>query len=120
MVEQVLTEPIEYARLAVDVASDKLASDIVLLDIREVSYFADYFVIMSGESSRQLQNLEEEVTKALKDIGIRLHHREGTAHSGWVLLDFGDVIVHIFAPEERAFYDIESAWSDATEIVRIQ
>ena len=120
MTEQVITETIEYARKAIEVASDKFASDIVLLDIREVSFFADYFVIMSGESSRQLNNLEEEITKALRGIGIKLYHREGTPNSGWLLLDFGDFIVHIFGVEEREFYNIEGAWRTATEVVRLQ
>ena len=100
-------------------ASDKLAEDIVLLDLRRVAPFADYFVIMSAESSRQIQALEEDLTKALKDANIPRHRREGTPASGWVLLDFSDVIVHIFSPEEREYYDLERLWAGAPQVVRV-
>ena len=120
MTETVLLQPEEYAHLAVDVASEKQASDIVMLDIRGVSDFADYFVNMTAESSRQLQSLVEEIANALERRGATLHHREGTPRSGWLLLDFGDVIVHLFGPEEREFYYIEGAWPKAVEVVRIQ
>lgn len=102
-----------------DVASDKLAEDIVLLDLRELAPFADYFVIMSAESSRQIEALEEDLTQALKETGIARHHREGTPASGWVLLDFSDVIVHVFSPEEREFYDLERLWRRAPQVVRV-
>jgi ribosome-associated protein len=110
----------EYARLAVDVASDKLASDIVMLDIGEVSTFADYFVIMTAESGREISALTQDLEAALKAQGAALHHREGSSDSGWVLLDFSDVIVHILRPEERDFYKIEEAWSNSVEVVRVQ
>ena len=120
MTEMVLLQPVEYARLAVDVASEKQASDVVMLDIREIGDFADYFVILTAESSRQMQALVEEIEQALEGTGATLHHREGTHRSGWELLDFGDVIVHLFGPEEREFYNLEEAWSGAIEVVRIQ
>ena len=101
-------------------ASDKQASDIVMLDLRGVSDFADYFVIATAESARQMDSLALDIESALKAAGARLHHREGTAHSGWVLLDFSDVIVHLFRPESRDFYHIEGAWSEGIETVRIQ
>jgi ribosome-associated protein len=112
--------PAEYARLAVDVASDRQASDIVMLDIRDVSDFADYFVILTAESPRQVDALVQEIEKALKEQGATLSHREGGVSGGWVLLDFGDVIVHLFRPEDRLFYHLEGLWSDAVETVRIQ
>ena len=107
------------ARLVVEVASDKLAADIVMLDLRGVAPFADYFVIMSADSPRQIEALEEDLTQALKDAQVRRFHREGTPASGWVLLDFSDVIVHIFGPEEREFYRLEHLWSGAPQIVRV-
>lgn len=110
----------EYARLAVDVASDKLASDIVMLDVGNVCGFADYFVVMSADSGRQVSALTEDLEAALKAEGAALHHREGGSDSGWVLLDFSDVIVHILRPEERDYYRIEEAWSNAVEVVRVQ
>ena len=117
---RVLLQPVEYARLAVDVASEKQASDIVMLDIRGLSDFADYFVILTTESARQMESLGEDLESAVEDAGATRHHREGTSHSGWVLLDYGDVIIHLFGPEERDFYQIEGAWSGALEVVRIQ
>ena len=79
-----------------------------MLDLRQVTAFADYFVIMSAESSRQIEALEEDITEALKKEQVRRFHREGTPASGWVLLDFSDVVIHIFGPEEREFYSLEA------------
>jgi ribosome-associated protein len=112
---------LSLARRIVDLASDKQASDIVLLDIRGVSLIADYFVISTSGSERQ-------ATAILKDLGDRLLeefgrkplHAEGKPDSGWVLLDYGDVIVHIFSPTQRAFYNLEQLWAAATPIVRLQ
>ena len=105
--------------MVVDVSSEKLAEDIAMLDLRQVASFADYFVIMSAESTRQIEALEEEISKALKDAGTARFHREGTPSSGWVLLDFSDVVVHIFGPEEREFYGIERLWARAPQVVRM-
>ena len=113
-------QTVDSARLAVDVAADKQASDVVMLDITGVSDFADYFVVLTAESSRQMGALSEEIESALAGEGVALHHSEGTAQGGWVLLDFGDLIVHLFRPEQREFYQIEEAWSEGTETVRIQ
>ena len=112
-------ESLEVAQFIVDVASDKLAEDIVLLDLRGLAPFADYFVIMSAESARQIEALEEDLTQALKETGVPRHRREGTHASGWVLLDFSDVIVHVFSPEEREFYDLERLWGRAPQVVRV-
>ncbi len=120
MAEKEKLKASEYARLAVDIASDGLASDIVMLDIGSVSDFADYFVILTAGSRRQLRALAEDVEHGLERSGATLHHREGTHESGWMLLDFGDVIIHLFGPEERDFYGIDQLWTRGTEIVRIQ
>ena len=109
----------DLAQLVVEVASDKLAADIVMLDLRQVAPFADYFVIMSAESSRQIEALEKDITQALKEEQVRRFRREGTPASGWVLIDFSDVVVHIFGPEERAYYDLERLWSSASQVVRV-
>ena len=90
-----------------------------MLDIRRLAGFADYFVIMSAESRRQLESLQEDIVKALKDSGIALHHREGTAQSGWILLDYSDVIVHLFGTEEREHYSLDQLWAGAAQVVRI-
>ena len=113
-------EAIDYARKAVDVADDMQATDIVLLDIREVSSFTDFFVVMSAESPRQMDALAQNMQGELKEAGAALHHREGGLESGWLLLDFGDVIVHVFAPEERAHYQLEAFWSKGKQVVTIQ
>lgn len=115
-----LLEALAIAHKAVEIASDKQASDIILLDTRGLCSFADYFVICSGESERQIQTISDEVAQALKKDGILLLHREGTVDSGWLLLDFGDVIVHIFTPAEREYYQLGEQWSDAPLVVRIQ
>ena len=117
--EEIALEPLEVAQFIVDVASDKLAEDIVLLDLRSLAPFADYFVIMSAESSRQIEALEYDLTQSLKEAGISRHRREGSPASGWVLLDFSDVIVHVFSPEEREFYDLERLWNRAPQVVRV-
>ena len=96
-----------------------MAEDIVLLDLRNLAPFADFFVIMSAESSRQIEALEDDLTQALKEAGVPRHRREGTPASGWVLLDFSDVIVHLFSPEEREFYDLERLWGRAPQLVRV-
>ena len=90
-----------------------------MLDLRELASFADYFVIMSAESSRQIEALEEDLTASLKQEGIQRFHREGTSGSSWILLDFSDVIVHVFGPEEREFYSLERLWGRAPQVVRI-
>ncbi|MCH7553311.1 MAG: ribosome silencing factor [Chloroflexi bacterium] len=110
----------DIARTAVEVASDKQASDILMLDLRGHASFTDYFVICSADSTRQISSITNDLERTLRDHGIRAHHREGTDSSGWVLVDFGDVIVHIFSPETRAYYDLEGAWSAAPQVVRIQ
>ena len=108
------------ARKAVEAASAKQAIDIVLLDTKGVCSFADYFVICSGESERQIKTIYEEIGHILKAAGILPHHHEGTIDSGWLLIDFGDVIVHIFAPFEREHYQLDELWNQASTLVRIQ
>ncbi len=111
--------PTETARLAVDIAAEKLATDILMIDLRQLTVFADYFVVMTADSVRQIEALEEDMTNAMKEAGVARHHREGTPASGWVLLDFADVVIHIFGPEERNFFGLERLWSRAPQVVRI-
>ena len=110
----------QAAKLAVDLASEAIASDILLLDISRCSDFADYFVIMTALSARQINSLSETIDQGLRNAGLNRHHKEGTPGSGWVLLDFGDLIIHIFGPDQREYYNLESAWSQATEVIRLQ
>ncbi len=82
--------------------------------------FSDYFVIASAGSERQTQAILDSVEEAMKGEGVKPLGTEGTAKSGWVLLDYGDVIIHVFAPQERDYYDLEGLWHGATPVVRIQ
>jgi len=113
-------EGIEVARRAVDAAGDRQASDIVLLDTRKVCSFADYFVICTGESERQIRAIYEEVEHHLKKEGVLPIHHEGTVDSGWLLLDYGDVIIHVFSTPEREFYQLDRLWAQADLVLRIQ
>lgn len=110
----------ELARKAVDVASDLQASDILMLDLRPLNTFADYFVFMSAETSRQINAIEEDLHLKLKEAGTAPHHVEGSSDSGWVLMDYGDVVIHIFHQHVRDYYRLEHLWSNAREVVRIQ
>ena len=102
-----------------DLASDKKAVDIVLLRTSEVTTMADYFVICSGRTDRQLQALATGILDELRDDGIRPLGVEGRGAARWILLDFGSVIVHLFAPEEREYYGLERLWSNAAQVVRL-
>ena len=119
-VEEVLLDPAQLAKAALDVASDKKASDIILLDIRDVAAFADYFVICSGNNPRQIQAIADTIDEELGKQGAKVLHREGVAETGWVLLDFGDVIVHIFGAMEREYYRLERLWNEAKTVVYLQ
>jgi len=103
----------------VEIAGEKLATDISLLDVREICSFASYFVICSGESDRQLKAIAEDIEITLKKAGERVIHSEGET-SSWVLLDFGDVVVHIFSPAEREYYQFDELWNKAKPVLRIQ
>ena len=111
---------LEIARKIVDAAEDKKAADIVLLDVSELTSMADYFVICSGGSERQLGAIADGITEKLRSDGVRPIGREGGSNSHWTLLDFGAVIVHIFAVPEREYYQIERYWSKAKTVVRVQ
>ncbi len=104
-------EGVKAAYKAID---EKKGIDIVILDISEISVIADYFVIASASNSNQLSALADAVEeKMYKEAGLRLHHAEGLRTNSWVLLDFGDIIVHLFNKEDREFYNIERIWGDA-------
>jgi ribosome-associated protein len=112
-------ETIDLARKIVDIASDKQAVDIVLLDTQNVCSFADYFVICTGESTRQVQAIIDAVSEQLKKENVKPLHEEGTPDSGWVLLDYGAVIVHIFDTFQRDYYQLEKLWENAPTRVRV-
>jgi ribosome-associated protein len=112
-------DPGDLAHRIVEVASDKKASDVVLLRTAEVTTMADYFVICSGRSDRQVQVLGHAIVDELRKEGIRPLGVEGRGAARWILLDYGSVIVHVFAPEEREYYGLERFWSNATQVVRV-
>ncbi|MBE9514266.1 MAG: ribosome silencing factor [Chloroflexi bacterium] len=110
----------EIAHLAVEVAAKNQANGIVMLDVERICSFADYFVICNGDSQRQMEAIWRGITDELKQSGVRSHHSEGSSISGWLLADFGSVIVHVFAPAERDYYQLDRLWEEATPVVRIQ
>jgi ribosome-associated protein len=108
------------ARSLVDALESKKAEDIVLLDLRGTCLFADYFVICTGSSGRMIGALVEAAAEsAEKTQGIRARN-EGRPEGGWVLADFGDVILHAFSAEKRGYYELERFWDQAKVVVRIQ
>jgi ribosome-associated protein len=113
-------DPLELARRVVALAEDKKSADIVLLDLRELTTLADYFVICSGGSERQLEAIADGIVGGLRDEGLRAIGREGTSASHWILLDYGSVVVHVFTPPERDYYALERHWSEARTILRVQ
>lgn len=110
--------PQAMANVAVQAAEDKKAGDVTVLDIREISIIADYFVICSGRSNTQVQAIVKNIQERLEEEGITALRREGFREGGWVLLDYGDVVVHVFQDAERQFYNLERLWGDA-QVVRI-
>ena len=111
---------LELARRVVELAEDKKAADMVVLELAPLTTLADYFVICSGGSERQLDAIADGIVEGLRPEKVRPIGREGTAASHWVLLDFGSVIVHIFTPPERDYYGLEKHWSEAKTILRVQ
>jgi ribosome-associated protein len=110
----------ELARLAIDAALDKKARDVTVMDLRGISGEVDYFVIATGESDLQLKAVVDAVVDRLRtEAGERPVSREGEpGNSKWIVLDYFDLVVHVFAPEQRAYYDLERLWGDApTEVV---
>ncbi|HZU14767.1 MAG TPA: ribosome silencing factor [Chloroflexota bacterium] len=108
------------AREIVDVCVDRKALDVTLIEIGRVTTLAEYFVICTGTSDRQIGAIARAVRDAMKEQGIRLLAEEGLPQDGWVLLDYGQVIVHVFSPEQRAYYDLERRWHEAPTLLRIQ
>lgn len=111
---------LDMARRIVALAEDKKAADILLLDLDGLTTLADAFVICSGGSERQLESIAEGIVRGMREEGIRPIGREGLPASHWILVDFGDVIVHIFTPPERDYYGLEKHWSEAKAILRVQ
>lgn len=107
---------LELAKICARVALDAKAEDLVILDVRGISSFTDYFVIMNGRSTRHVQGLAETIEQEMRSKRVNTSHAEGIQEGMWVLLDFDDVVVHIFYHEQRKFYDLEGLWHDAKPV----
>jgi ribosome-associated protein len=116
---RIVLESLALARQMTDWAAEAKAEDIILLDVRRATYLADYFVICTANSERQLAALVERIRDQVSAAGIEPATVEGTAESGWVLIDYGDVIFHAFSAQLREFYHLERVWADATTVVRV-
>lgn len=106
----------EKIKLIYSALDEKKANDIAIIDISEISSMSDYFIVADGKNRNQVQALCDNVEDALAKNGISIKNREGYSNGGWILLDYYDIIVHIFSEEEREFYDIEHVWSDGRRI----
>ena len=106
----------EIAALAVQALEDKKAGAIKVLDISKVSTLGDYFVLCEGTSTTQVKALADEVDYQLSQQGVEPARREGYGSAAWILLDYGSVVVHVFQPESREFYNLDKLWSDGTPV----
>ena len=106
--------------LAMDAAEELQASSIMLLDIRTYRTFADYFIILTTDSTRQMRAVSQSIQGTLKSQGTALYSREGDHHSGWAVLDYGYLVIHLFSPEDREYFDLAGAWPEGKIIKFIQ
>ena len=108
--------PKEKAGIAIRALEEKKAEDVHVIDISEVSTLADYFIIASGTNKSQMQAMQDEVDEKLSRLGQEPRHIEGNKNATWILMDYGDVIIHIFDKENRLFYDLERIWRDGKPV----
>jgi ribosome-associated protein len=113
-------ESAELAHAVVDMLADRQASDIVLMDLRSVSLLADYFILANGDSRRQMRALVDTVQEALHKRKANPLRIEGTPESGWIIMDYGGIVIHLFDPEARNFYKLEQLWKEAPTVLRMQ
>ncbi len=106
----------KLAGIVINALEDKKAEDIRVIDISEISILADYFIIANGSNSRQIQAFADEIEQKLAKEGCHLKQVEGYDSANWILLDFGDIIVHLFDQENRTFYNLERIWRDGKQI----
>ena len=116
-------DPLDLAREIVRLASDRGAADILLMDIRKLSIIADFFIICSGDNQRQIRAISQGIQDGVEEAyGLGTLHRAGPEQeeAGWVLLDYGSVVVHVFSPQMREFYRLERLWNEASTLLRMQ
>ena len=111
-----MDQSLNMVKIAYDALDDKLAEDIKIIDIRNISVLADYFIIADGNNKNQVQAMVDNVQEELFKVGYEMKQMEGYREGNWILLDFGDIIVHIFDKENRLFYDLERIWKDGKEV----
>jgi ribosome-associated protein len=107
---------IDALKIAIYAADDKKAYDLVALDISEIASFANYFLFCTGDSSRQIQAIADEIEQRLKKSGTRPAHVEGYKNAEWILMDYMDLVIHIFSKNARAYYDLERLWRDGKKM----
>ena len=110
----------EMARIAVEALEDKKANDVRIIDIEKISTIADYFIIAGGTNRNQVQAMSDEIEERLGKTGTAPKHIEGYAGANWILMDYGDIVIHIFDEENRVFYDLERIWRDGESIIKAQ
>ena len=108
-------EAFDTLKIAANALNEKKGLNITAIKIGELSIIADYMLLVTATSSTHVRALAEEAEKKLDEAGVTAHHVEGKA-TGWILIDYGDVVLHVFTPEQRAYYDLERLWSDAEEL----
>ncbi|HXY55329.1 MAG TPA: ribosome silencing factor [Nitrospirota bacterium] len=111
-----MRDTLEAAQLCAEAADTKKAFDILILDIRRLTYIADYFVICSGSNTTQVSAISDWIVQTLAKTGVHPSHIEGQTESSWVLMDYGDVVVHIFDEQTRAYFALEKLWGDAVRV----
>lgn len=111
-----MVNSLESAQLMAEAADEKKAFDILILDLRGLTYLADYFVICSGSNTTQVGAIADQIMQNLARHGVRTSHVEGQTGSAWLLMDYGDVVVHIFDEQTRIYYSLEKLWNDAPRV----
>lgn len=106
----------KMASVAYHALSEKKGEDITVLEISDISILTDYFLIATGNSSSQIQAMIDNVEEKMQEAGYKMKRLEGNRNSTWILMDFGDVVIHLFDKEDRLFYDLERIWSDGKRI----
>ena len=113
-----MDQSLNMVKIAYDALDDKLAEDIKIIDIRSISVLADYFIIADGSNRNQVQAMADSAEEALGRAGYDAKQIEGYQSANWILMDYKDIIVHVFSKEDRAFYDLERIWKDGKQITK--
>jgi ribosome-associated protein len=111
---------LELARAVVGALEDKKGEDILLLDLREIASFTDYFVLCTGTSNRMLDALAETAVETVRKLHRKHGRTQGESREGWIIVDYGDVVLHLFSPDQRTYYDLEDLWKEGKVLLRVQ